>query len=533
MSTLPPALSPWAPQLSALTDELSVALGPWLTEIAALLAEHDNALSEHGEPDGFDGLTVRGTPHRMLVSEWLLATEEPVEFLRRAAENELLHLAPAFRQSAPHARIAVLCDCGPAQWGPARLAQLAVLLVMHRRAVTHGVPLTVGVLGDQPGKWCQGEELEPMLKGWQRSRSTSSPGAQAVDGWVGTLEAGDEIWLLGGDYGREWTNVRHLAIAESGWDGTGVVALTVSLGGRDRVLAMPPPEQAIAALRGDGFRSGRKQVTAKPGLLRFPMFPNASRTLVGRGDDERTVLTVTVPDGRPRRHTFPAPVVAAGLYGRRLVVLTLAEGILRPHIDGKPLAFLAGARWPHPGEVRTDAPLAPLYMAPNGLLTELGDGWIRLHPKHSEPVDAEIVAASFGQDHGRARVASPTGYPDVRVAPGQQVVLGQIPHHCTTSDGRVWTLSGGETFTLPEGDRIVGMTWISSAPAVVSRSGGGQILRLVTPGRTQTLTRWSNRFTVAAATHATHPWLAVAHLDGNVIVADLESGKQIFMLRRP
>jgi len=533
MNTLPPALAPWAPQLSALTDELAVALGPWLADIAGLLAEHDHALAAGGEPDGFDGLSGRGTPERLLVSEWLWATEEPVEFLRRAAENELLHLAPAFRRSAPHARVVVLCDCGPAQWGPARLVQLAVLLVMHRRALTHGVPLALGVLGDEPGK-LRGGDLEPLLKGWQRSQRMSEPDDEQIAQWVGTLEAGDEIWMLGGDsVRRKWTEVRHLAIAETGWDSTGVIALTLSLGARDRVLPMPPPHQAVNALRGHGFRGGGGRFPAQHALsnmLRYPVFPGASQVLVGRGDDDSTLITVSVPHGRPRRHRLPAPVVAAGLHSRRLIALTRQSSRLRPHVVGKPLPFLDGAQWPYDGSV-VDGPLAPLHLAPDGLLTRLADGWIRLPLTHTEPVDAGIAAVAYGHDSGTPRIAAPTGHPDVRVKPGERVVFGPIPHHCSSLDGRVWTVSNRKTLTVPDGDQVIGLVWIDSQPALVSRSAGGQILRLCPPGAVRTLTRWSSGTITAVATHPRLPWLALAQHDGTVIVADLQSGQRVCELR--
>jgi hypothetical protein len=540
MSALPPALAPWAPQLAALTDELSVALGRWLADITDLLAEYDNALSAQGEPDGFDGLSRRGTPHRLLVSEWLWATEEPAEFLRRAAENELLHMAPAFRQSAPRARVAVLCDCGPGQWGPARLVQLAALLVMHRRADAHGAGLTLGILGDEPGKWRHGD-LEPLLKGWQQSRHRTEPDADDVDSWVRTLAPDDEVWLLGGGDSREWTQVRQLSIAESAWDSTGAVSLSLSLAGRHRVLSMPPRELAVSALRGAGFRVGgrRKSVAAQAhnGALRYPVFPNGSRVLIGRGTDDRTVVTVTVPDGRPRRHRFSAPVVAAGLRGRRLIALTLAGSTLRPHVVGRPMPLLDDVQWSWASlPPALDGPLAPLYPFPEGLLAQLSGSWIVLDPDRDEPGETAIVAATFGQDphdHERPRTASLGTDADVHVEPGERILFGHPPDYCSSADGRMWTASGGETLVVPDGDQVVGMTSIAAQPAVVSRSAGGQILRLITAEQTRTLTRWSTGSIASVAVHPSRAWLAVSHLDGRTVVADLSTGERLCELRWP
>src|SRR5260221_7467547 len=122
---LPPALAPWASTLALLDIELAAALGPVVRQLDQLISRHDPGLGKHGELNGYDGITRRGDPARILASEWAIADAVPEEFLRRVAAAELLHLAPACQQDQSRGRGAILVDTGPDQLGAARLVQLA------------------------------------------------------------------------------------------------------------------------------------------------------------------------------------------------------------------------------------------------------------------------------------------------------------------------------------------------------------------------------------------------------------------------
>jgi hypothetical protein len=168
-TALPPALAPWAGQLAVLEPGVALALGPMIHRLDELVGRHSAADAHDGLPDGFDGLTTRGHPDRLLVSQWLLAQEVPDEFTRRAAAGELLYLAPARRHGDDTHQSALLLDCGPHLHGAPRLLQLALALVLHRRAVGHGRTLRLGVLG------------HPRAPGWpatcsRRCRAGSPPG---------------------------------------------------------------------------------------------------------------------------------------------------------------------------------------------------------------------------------------------------------------------------------------------------------------------------------------------------------------------
>jgi hypothetical protein len=530
------SLTSWTTQLSTLTADVALALGPWLVEVAALLDGHDRAAAGDGEPDGFDGLSTRGTPERLLASEWLLASEEPSEFLRRAIDGELLHTAPSFQKPKPRGRIAVLCDCGPSQWGAPRLAQLAILLVLHRRAETSGIPLTLGLVGTKAGRWLEGG-LEPMLSGWQRARHRSDFAPEDLDEWRRDLRPTDEIWLLSGS-DRQVAGVHILTISESAWDASGVAEVTVRLDQTRKTLAMPPVEHALKALRGHGFRSAKQPATTS-GLIRSARFPNGSRTLLGRGGDDRTLVTVHVPDGRPRRHGFSSPVIAAGLDGRRVIALVADRGSLRVEVIGKPIPQLAPAAWPledlPPLPAASDGLLPAVYTAGNHLLARLGDGWWKLAPE-AAAAQVDVVACGYGAP---PRVGSHTGEQIMISGAGQaiipcgaRVLFGASPAFSWSTDEKVWTTSAGKQLTVSDRARVIAMSVLRSDHVLISQSAGGQILHLITAAGVRTLTKWSGH-PGTPAVHPARPWLAITKGDGTVIVVDFERDMIVATMRAP
>ena len=147
MIELPRALQPWAQELELFPSETASALAPLLPRLDRLVGPlRASPKWGRGEPDGFDGLSRRGIYDRLLVSEWLLADEAPLEFARRAAtgEHAFLKLAQREPQSAPLS-LAVF-DAGPNQLGAPRLLHLAALVVLFRRAKNSGAYFRWGVL---------------------------------------------------------------------------------------------------------------------------------------------------------------------------------------------------------------------------------------------------------------------------------------------------------------------------------------------------------------------------------------------------
>jgi hypothetical protein len=120
-------------QLQRFSEEVALGLSPMLRQLWAALGGSRAHHQAEGEPDGIAGISPRGSFERLLISEWLLATEIPTEFLRRAAMKELLFLDTARRRPAGTRRSILIFDAGPSQLGSPRLAHIALLLVFERR----------------------------------------------------------------------------------------------------------------------------------------------------------------------------------------------------------------------------------------------------------------------------------------------------------------------------------------------------------------------------------------------------------------
>ncbi|KQW02656.1 hypothetical protein [Rhizobacter sp. Root1221] len=220
--TLPSALRAWHPWLSWFAADLVSAVGDMLTRLDPLLGRfHARPQAGDAEPDGVEDLRRRGSYDRLLSTEWLLATELPDEFLRRAAGGEHLFLAPRPRARRSQRLIVAVFDAGPWQLGAPRLAHVALWILLARRAVQAGgafrwgVAHEPGVLHDALGP----DDLQRLL----RVRAHVVAGAVQTDAW--------RTWLdehLGDDLGECWRVGR---VAETAAPVTHAVAITQALHG--------------------------------------------------------------------------------------------------------------------------------------------------------------------------------------------------------------------------------------------------------------------------------------------------------------
>ncbi|WP_329120316.1 hypothetical protein [Streptomyces sp. NBC_01465] len=551
MSGLPRELAGWGAQLDALDAACAVALGPLVRGIDGLMGvgARADAQARLGEFDGYDGLSRAGTPERLVMSEWLLAEEAPEEFLRRAAEGELLHLAPARRAEEARGRVAVVVDCGPSQWGAGRLVQLAALMVAHRRAVARGSALVVGVLGRTPGEWAEGE-LPEVLRAWLGSRSAVEPDPVDVEKWLGALDAADEAWVLAGEplAARLAGRSRVLVARESDWSGAGAAEVTVRVGGRSARLALPEPSAGVRILRGQGWkRAGATGAGAPVGGVGSMVFPGTGRQLVLRSqDDARQLITVRVPNGPgrehdvvPRRHGFPGPVVAAGYFGRRLVALVRVGDELRVQVVGKTWAAAEGYTTLAVvlGDA-TDRPLVPLVVEADSMLMHWGDDWIGMQWDLYAPVLVEKMVAALPGGATAKRLGDRLHLPHL---PGghwtvkdQHVVLGPGTAHVRSLDGQLWRFVDdvGTSYTqrVPKSERPLGAVVLEGRVHLVVRSAAGHLLRIRGPVRNTVLTKWSDT-PHPPALHPTLPLLAVRRESGAIEVVDLESGERLLNLR--
>ncbi|HWM91341.1 MAG TPA: hypothetical protein VN493_11290 [Thermoanaerobaculia bacterium] len=197
---LPRALAHWAPHLGIFPRDLAVSLGPVLHRLS--FAVGPLQVRRHqadGEPDGYDGLSRRGSYERLLTSEWLLAEEAPEEFVRRAAMGEHLFLHVARPVPAGSRVSAAVFDAGPGQLGSPRIAQIAALIVLARRAEAAGVRFAWGILQEPEAPLFEKVTEAGILRLLQARTPFEATDAQ-LTAWHRRLQGWrevDDLWFVG------------------------------------------------------------------------------------------------------------------------------------------------------------------------------------------------------------------------------------------------------------------------------------------------------------------------------------------------
>ena len=291
--TLPRQLASWAPLLTPFASDLSRALAPWLPRLAAAIGPQKSGANRRGEPDGVSGLSRRGTYDRLLITEWAVLEEVPDEFVRRAAAREHLFLERAYRAPAASTRTIVLFDTGPDQLGSARLAHLALLLVLARRAEIARGTFAWGVLqGDRV--LTQGASGAAVLALLQ-ARSAHPPTNEECVEWTEALaEDAGETFVVGGARTPQLPGAQRLHLEEA--DELDERALLLHAGGRPLRLPLPPPDACVRLLR-DPFRAS----APVPSRVTLPDAETIALRFLAGG----RLLVVLLADGRLARHNIP------------------------------------------------------------------------------------------------------------------------------------------------------------------------------------------------------------------------------------
>ena len=350
MSGLPSALRPWAAQLSIFPEDLALSLGPHVARLAAAIGSlRPRGEADGGEPQGYDGLTRRGPYDRLLLTEWLYALEAPDEFIRRAAFGEHAFLKPAFKQPQGSRRIVALLDAGPDQLGAPRIAHLALLVVMQRRAEAAGAEFSWGVLQSATDRGPFSAVTPSTVQTWLASRSSVPVSGAHVSEWFQALKvqgAADDCWLVGSSRLSRIPEAAGLSRVEVEERlEPNVRALSIAVRRKTRPpasveLELPAPEECVRLLR-DPFTARAAtpvRLSSATRVLSFNFSADGSRLILHRADGSVAAQPIphsarsTVP--KPRRFYPPAghQLVAAGW--RRnggLLVLTRDDKILWIH----------------------------------------------------------------------------------------------------------------------------------------------------------------------------------------------------------
>lgn len=368
---LPRPLAPWGPWLAIFPRDLALSLGPVLQRLSFAIGPlRMERASADGEPDGFDGLDRRGPYERLLASEWLLAEEAPEEFLRRAAGGEHTFLRLSRPVPAGSHLSVALFDAGPGQLGSPRIAQLAALIVLARRAEAAGVRFGWGVLQEPDEPLLPAVTPASVLRLLQSRTPHEATDAQ-IAAWHERLEGwreADDAWIVGArrlgglPMGRSASHLQVWDVLDPRVRRVGVTVILGSLPPREIALDLPEEDACVRLLR-DPFGAAvapPKRSSAPLETGANPVFSTNARKLFLR---TRTggVLAIPVPNspraeaGRPRLYQAgeeDGPVVAAGLWDRSVALLTVEDGAACLHrLRGRKGGACERVRYPGaPGE---------------------------------------------------------------------------------------------------------------------------------------------------------------------------------------
>jgi hypothetical protein len=346
---LPRPLAPWGPYLSIFPRDLALSLGPVLQRLSSALGPLKvRRANGDGDLDGFDGLTRRGPYERLLASEWMLADAAPDEFMRRAVMGEHIFLH-ANRPAPGGSRMSVaVFDAGPGQLGSPRIAQLAALIVLARRAEAAGVRFAWGILQD-PTTPLFSDVSETSILRLLQSRTPHEATDSQVAAWrerVHGWKAMDDLWMVGPPRLNSLPNARGASVLQV-WDVLDPEVRRVAVkvrrgpGAAPSEIALELPDNAVCVrLLRDPFGAS----AAPPRRLDPRLIPVSNLVFAANGSKLFAraagggVVAFPIPNspraeaGLPRCYDPKPgePPVAAGLAGKRIAVATAHGGVLMP-----------------------------------------------------------------------------------------------------------------------------------------------------------------------------------------------------------
>ena len=387
---IPRALMPWSVWLELFPREIVQSFGAMLQRLDRAVGPlRIRSETGQGEPDGFDGLTRRGSYERLLLTEWLLADEMPEEFIRRAVMGEHAFYQVARREPAGSRLSVALFDAGPNQLGSPRLAHLAALIVLARRAEAAGAEFRWGVL--------QGREM-PLLTAAEESirrlleaRSLREADADDLAHWRERLSAGsksDDFWLIGGPRLERLLpdrRVSRLLVTDPLDPDERCVAAVIHSPGRPTLeITLPLPEEKYCGrLLRDPFgvaRSAPRKVAGRfAPTSNFVWGQNGTKLIARCAPNALVVFPVpnspAAGTGRPKIHTAkcePSLILAAGRVHKAIVALQMtSEAQLHLECVGGQHGSVPLGLFPAvPGDLRDNGgeeagrPLAPCFSGP-------------------------------------------------------------------------------------------------------------------------------------------------------------------------
>ena len=415
MISLPASLAPWSKQLSIFPNELSMAIGPLVQRIASAIDPlHLEDVPGDDDPDGFDGLVNRGSYERLIASDWLLADEIPEEFERRATMREHLFLKTARRDRAHGLGSVVLFDSGPDQLGSPRLAHLAILVVLIRRADLARANFAWRTLQNPGLPFLHGASESEMME-LLRARTSANVSDSMLSDWMNrSLEKNrpEEIWLVGGERLHQISPhhvVSRVKVEDVLAPQVRQVAIEIQRPkGRPRRIVLNLPDNGVCArLLRDPYqvrvRIPRKLSTmaCSSGLI----FAHSGRRLFTKTSDG-ALTSFPVPNspwdtpGNAKRYALGniGRIVAADRLGRSTIIVSVEEISLRISYVGREtdpppghyFVRLDQFAWPRETDQGLLLPCVRPPMSqgekPSLLVLDASGNLFRLKPGRDEPV---------------------------------------------------------------------------------------------------------------------------------------------------
>jgi len=321
---LPRPLEPWREWLALLAPELAEPLRQLLMHLHPLLGRMNAAVrSPDALPVGVGNIVRRGPYERMLISEWAYADAEPDEFIRRAAGNELLFTGPEPEEQRRSRLCIALFDAGPAQLGEPRLAQLALFILLARRAQEAGAQFQWGIL-QVPGR-LHGGSGRGAIHELLNARTLERVRMVDVAAWDEHLIQLDaqrdtplrDCWQLGAAQAPAMTKATaRVTIDHSLLDDKLQLVVNQNKAVRKVHLPLPPSALGVRLLRHpfegavDKSRVGLGS-SVRPSLKQAPRFAVAGQWLAAARVDGGAIVyhvpqSVEAPPGRPRPQNPPA-----------------------------------------------------------------------------------------------------------------------------------------------------------------------------------------------------------------------------------
>jgi hypothetical protein len=342
----PRSLAPWAEYLNIFPRELSLALGAMVQRIASAIGSmRSRSLLGAGDIDGFDGISRRGSYEKLVASEWLLADEMPDEFARRAVMGEHLFLELARREpSASRVSLAIF-DAGPNQLGAPRIAHLAALIALTRRAEAAGAQFGWGIAQQANKPIFPGASTIEVMR-LLDARDTREASEEDIAAWrakVADWKELDDFWVIGGSRIAQFESIRDLSrvsVTDIFEPNANRLALTVhgASSAPKNLLLDLPDERACARLLRDPF----EEATAAPQFVKHTTVPASNLVFASNGATlfvraaNGGVISYPVPNsprariGRPKlyRPRDGKTVAAVGRLGRANAVITAQDDLV-------------------------------------------------------------------------------------------------------------------------------------------------------------------------------------------------------------